>query len=102
MDKKALSKTICEVLGIDVDFSKLKTDDLQKLYKHVTNPVNLIGIIVRSTKSMTGEMIDKLPIREIGDLRIRDIILSGRGRGGPLGLGILDRLLSSKEEKSKT
>jgi len=96
-----MSDFVNEVLGLKdkVDFSKLPSKELKKLYDFVSDPSNLIGVGLRAIRSSTAKAIEKSPLREMLDKPLRDLI--SEREEGIFGFGILPKVFR-KRSKSKS
>lgn len=91
LKKTDMSKTINDVLGLKeaVDFSKLKINDLNRLFSFIVEPSNLVGILARSLRIATKSIAEEKRLKSLLSRPVGDFIKAGEG--GILGLGIADR-----------
>ena len=99
LSKTSLSDRLCDILDVEVDFTKMTKEDLVLLHKRV-NELNKLteGI---DEKLLSKEMLFSKPLEEILDTKIGgkplrelslgDIVHRMRAHG-PLGLGIIPEI----------
>ena len=93
--KEDLSEKMNELLGLEdkVDFSKLTKEDLEKLFKALGDPTRLIQTGVKQLRQKARKEILEKPLKEIMDKPFIEGLLERENNKGPLGLGIIPRLL---------
>jgi len=97
--KDSISDQLNEIMGLTVDWTKMGKEDLEEISKFFDEPYRLIKLGVNKLKTKAKEDLLNRPLGEI--LQSSDLLGSvTRGRGGPLGLGILPALLGSKSRES--
>jgi len=102
-----MSEKLNELLGITddpIDFTKLSKKDLEKLLQIFSNVVQVAQVGVRTLRSKVqqGGFLFK-SVKEVGDMRVIDLIQTIRKEGGLIGLidSILrDRMATARERKS--
>jgi len=102
--KEELSTVLNELFGVDVDFTKLTKADLEKLVKAFDDPAALLKVGIQHLKA---QAINK-PLRDLLDRPLREILDRqpllenvAQNKGGPLGLGILPRILGRTGSKTE-
>ena len=100
--KDSISDQLNEIMGLTVDWTKMGKEDLEKISKFFDEPYRLIQLGVNKLKTKAKEDILNRPLGEL--LQSSDLLgsVTGRGRGGPLGLGILPGLFGKSRESAKT
>lgn len=95
LDKAELSRSIRELLGVDVEFERLSAGDLYKLYMALRNWGTLLQTAGRSARVNFQEKVLSKPVGEL--LKKPNIVpeiigVDSGSKDGPLGLGILSGL----------
>jgi len=106
--KESLSDQLNQILGVNVEWSKMSREDLDTIAKLFGDPIGIVQLGVRMMKEKTR---DDLMGRKLGEILSSGSIfnLRERPRGGPLGLGIIPAIfptitptkLSPKENNKK-
>ena len=99
--KEDMSDEINKILGTEddpIDFTKMNKEDLDKLLKVLNNPAKLIQIGIRNLRQKAKKEILEKPLKEILERPLIEEVMSS-DRGGILGLGILNRILGSRESE---
>lgn len=90
LSKNELSEKLCDLLDIEVEFSKMTKEDLISLYKRVNELME--GIDEKLLSKPLEEILDtKIGGKPLRELTLGDIIRKVRDHG-PLGLGILPEM----------
>lgn len=102
--KEELSAALNELFGVDVDFTKMIKADLEKLVKAFEEPTALlkVGIQQLKAKAINKPLRDLLD-RPLSDLMDRPTLLKSvtQSKNGPLGLGILPRIIRRAGSKTE-
>lgn len=98
--KEDLSDQLNQLLGVNVEWSKMSRENLETLVKLFGDPMGIVQLGIRMMKEKTREDIMG---RKLGDVLSSSTILNlrERSRGGPLGLGILPGLLGQTDKTSE-
>lgn len=98
--KDSISDQLNEIMELNVDWTKMGKEDLEKISRFFNEPYRLIQLGVNKLKTKAKEDLLNRPLGEI--LQSSDLLgsVAGRGRGGPLGLGILPSIFGGRS-KSK-
>lgn len=89
--KEDIKFQINEILSLDLDWSKMSKEDLEKLLNFVRDPYNLIKIGV---KNVRGKVKKELMEEILGRPLVEELLTSTEASEdrGPLGLGVLPRI----------
>lgn len=93
LSKTSLSDHLCDILDVEVDFTKMTKEDLVLLHKRV-NELNKLteDIDEKLFSKPLEEILDtKIGGKPLRELSLGDIVYRMRAHG-PLGLGILPEL----------
>jgi hypothetical protein len=99
--KETLSDRLNKEFGFTVDWTKMSKEDLEKILEFIEEPSALIKLGVQKLKAKTKE---ELLSRPLGDLLQSSTLLGNvvnDRKGGLLGLGVIPRILSRTETKTK-
>lgn len=106
MDKQKLSDSLNVMLGLEkdkLDFTKMSKEDLEKLVALLKDPSHLIKAGIKTLRLKARQEIVEKPLKDILEKPFLEEILSGeKGKEGPLGLGILPRILRHNEPAEQT
>lgn len=90
--KEEISDKLNELLKLDmdIDFSRMKKEDLEVLMKVLGEPAALIQLGLKGLRTKAREELLNRPLKEFLNSDVK------KRRGGPLGFGILPRILGEK------
>lgn len=97
--KENLSDQLNQILGVNVEWSKMSREDLDTIAKLFRDPIGIVQLGVKMMKEKTREDIMG---RKLGEILSSGSIFNLRERprgGGPLGLGILPAIFTSTPNK---
>ena len=98
--KTELSDFLNDMLGTTIDFSKLTKEDLESLKQFFSDPTALIQLGIKKLRDRTKKEILTITLGDILDKPVLEELRNQKG--GPLGLGIVPRILElRKGKKSK-
>jgi hypothetical protein len=89
--KEELAQSLNQILGIDIDWSKLKKEDLEKLHSLLSDPMALINMAGKIGREKLRSVIDR-PLRDFIERPIVEEIsdkIGSRQGGGLFGFGVL-------------
>jgi len=95
LTKEDIKDQINEILSLDLDWSRMSKEDLEKLLSFVRDPYNLIKIGVKNVRGkVKKEVMEEIMGRPLLEELLRETTPEGEAPEdkGPLGLGILPRL----------
>lgn len=95
--KADISDEINRILGLEVDFSKMSREDLEKLKDFFGDPSKLITLGIKQTRAkVRSEILDR-PLKEFLERPLIELLegeaAEGKADRGPLGLGILPSIM---------
>lgn len=98
--KEELSERLNAILSLEdtIDFTKLTKEDLERLVKVVEDPSRLIQTGVKQLREKARREILERPLKELMDKPFIEGLLERDADKGPLGLGILPRILGKSKE----
>jgi len=101
--KEQINERLNELLGLEepIDFTKLSKADMERLLEVLGNPSGLIQMGIKNLRARARREILERPIKDFMEKPIIEDILAG-SREGPLGFGILPRILGRKRTATKT
>lgn len=98
--KEEISDRLNELLKIEIDFSKMTKEDLEALLKVVSEPATLIQLGLRGLRNKATKELLNRPLKEFLDSGFLEE-LTAKGRGGPLGFGILPAIFGERRKSEK-
>jgi len=105
MKKKDISNKLNAKLETSIDFTRLKINDLNKLLKAVETKVSgsVLGSLGQSVlnKPLAEVLKHRAGKRPLGEMTLNDVfgaVGESVGDKGPLGLGLLPRILGKFEK----
>lgn len=97
--KEELSDRLNDLLGLEdsVDFTGMRKEDLERLLEVFVDPARLIQTGIKQLRSKARREILERPLKDLMDKPFLEGFLTERDKG-PLGLGLLPRILGRSKE----